>query len=138
MSAAPVATVFLILALLSLLPLKPNVGFWLLNPIPMPTPPLECWEEGYVVVSLLKDHALALNGIRTERSELFGQIRQKFQTRTQRVLFMEADSTLTVSEVVQFLDACQEQLPDVSVAIFPRSLQVNRWCPWFPSRSGRQ
>jgi biopolymer transport protein ExbD len=138
MLAAPFASLFLILALLSCASLESSVGLQMLNPIPAQTRPVECWEEGYVVLSVLKDGAAAINGIRITKSQLFSQLRSRFQTRTQWILFVEADPTITVSEVVTVLDTCQKTLPDVRIAFYPKSLQVEQWCPWFPSRSRRQ
>jgi biopolymer transport protein ExbD len=84
----------------------------------------ECGERREIVVQVLRDNSLKINGETVSNEHLADRLREIYQLRVERVLFVKADPDAGFQELVNVIDVAKGSVPNLYVALLTPASQT--------------
>lgn len=84
----------------------------------------ECGERREIVVQILRDNSLKINAETVSKENLADRLKEIYQVRVERVLFVKADPGASFQEIVSVIDLAKGSVPNLYVALLTPASQT--------------
>jgi biopolymer transport protein ExbD len=98
-----------------------SAGLYVLLPLAVTQ---ECGERREIVLQILRDKSLKINGETVSNEDLADRLGEIYQVRVERALFVEADPDASFQEVISVINFAKESVPNLYVVLLTPASQT--------------